>query len=291
MTSRQYCEDKTRGSGSSFFYAFLFLPEKKRRAMMALYAFCREVDDVADEISDQNLATRELHLWEEEIARAFAGKPQHPVGRELNWARQHFHLPEELFLEMLDGMRMDIDRQPMLKPADLALYCYRVAGVVGLLTIEIFGYQSHQTSDFATTLGQALQFTNILRDIKEDAGRGRIYIPQQDRIRFGVTDQDFMEGNMSADMQSLISHYVDKTGELYVRALDFLPDEDRESLRPSLLMGAIYYAHFKHIRKNPHALWTHPPGLLPIHKIWIAWRMWRYEKKAVRKGLPAVFDI
>ncbi len=291
MTSRQYCEDKTRGSGSSFFYAFLFLPEKKRRAMMALYAFCREVDDVADEISDQGLATRELQFWGEEVARTFAGKPQHPVGRELDWARQHFHLPEELFLEMLDGMRMDIDRRPMLKPADLALYCYRVAGVVGLLTIEIFGHQSHRASDFATTLGEALQFTNILRDLKEDAGRGRIYIPQQDRIRFGVADQDFIEGNMSAGMQSLISCYVDKTGTLYTRALDFLPDEDRESLRPSLLMGAIYYAHFKHIRKNPHALWIHPPKLLPIHKIWIAWRMWRYEKKAVRKGLPITFDI
>ena len=113
----------------------------------------------------------------------------------------------------------------------------------------------------------------------------------EDRIRFGVADQDFIEGNMSAGMQSLISCYVDKTGTLYTRALDFLPDEDRESLRPSLLMGAIYYAHFKHIRKNPHALWIHPPKLLPIHKIWIAWRMWRYEKKAVRKGLPITFDI
>ncbi|MDQ6960411.1 MAG: presqualene diphosphate synthase HpnD, partial [Mariprofundaceae bacterium] len=279
MTSRQYCEDKTRGSGSSFFYAFLFLPENKRRAMMALYAFCREVDDIADEVSEQDTAMQKLNFWSEEIARTFADKPRHPVGEELSWARQNFHLPEELFLEILDGMRMDVDRQPMLKPADLALYCYRVAGVVGLLTIEIFGHQSRQASDFATTLGEALQFTNILRDMKEDAQIGRIYIPQQDRIRFGVADQDFMEGNMSVGMQSLISHYVDRTGALYARALDSLPDEDRESLRPSLLMGAIYYAHFKRIRKNPHALWTHPPGLLPIHKIWIAWRMWRYEKK------------
>jgi len=291
MTSRQYCENKTRGSGSSFFYAFLFLPEEQRRAMMALYAFCREVDDIADEVSEQDIAMQKLHFWGEEITRTFADKPRHPVGRELNWARQHFHLPEELFLEILDGMRMDVDRQPMLKPADLALYCYRVAGVVGLLTIEIFGHQSRQASDFATTLGEALQFTNILRDMKEDAGRGRIYIPQQDRIRFGVTDQDFMEGNMSVGMQSLISHYVDNTGTLYAKALGFLQDEDRESLRPSLLMGAIYYAHFKHIRKNPDALWMHPPRLLPVHKIWIAWRMWRYEKKAARKGLPVTLDI
>ncbi len=257
---------------------------------MALYAFCREVDDIADEISEQSVATKELHFWGEEIARTFADEPQHPVGRELNWARQHFHLSEELFFEILDGMRMDIDHQPMLQPADLTLYCYRVAGVVGLLAIEIFGHPSHQASDFATTLGEALQFTNILRDMKEDAGRGRIYIPQQDRIRFGVADQDFMDGNMHAGMQSLIAHYVDKTGVLYARALDLLRDEDRESLRPSLLMGAIYYAHLKGIRKNLHDLWTHPPELLPIHKVWIAWRMWRYEKKAARKGLPVTFD-
>jgi len=289
--TRQYCEDRTRGSGSSFFYAFLFLPEDQRRAMMALYAFCREVDDIADEVSDQNVAMQKLNFWGEEIALSFADKPRHPVGEELSWARQHFHLPEELFLEILDGMRMDVARHPMLKPADLALYCYRVAGAVGLLTIEIFGHQSRQASDFATTLGEALQFTNILRDLKEDAQRGRIYIPQQDMIRFGVPDQDFMDGNMTAGMQALISHYVDKTGTLYVRALELLPDEDRASLRPSLLMGAIYYTHFKRIRKNPHALWDHPPRLLPVHKIWVAWRMWRYEKKAARKGLPVTFDV
>jgi len=289
--ARQYCEDKARGSGSSFFYAFLFLPEEQRRAMMALYAFCREVDDIADEVSDQDVAMQKLHFWNEEMDRTFAGKPRHPIGKELDWARQHFHLTEELFLEMLDGMRMDVARQPMLKPADLALYCYRVAGVVGLLTIEIFGHRSRQAPDFATTLGEALQFTNILRDLKEDAQRGRIYIPQQDRIRFGVADQDFMDGNMTTGMQSLIAHYVDKTGALYARAIELLPDEDRISLRPSLLMGAIYYSHFKRIRGNPHALWDHPPRLLPVHKIWIAWRMWRYEKKAVRKGLPVTFNV
>jgi len=289
--ARQYCEEKTRGSGSSFFYAFLFLPEDQRRAMMALYAFCREVDDIADEIDEQDVAMQKLHFWNEELDRTFTGKPRHPVGEELNWARQHFHLTEELFLEMLDGMRMDVTRHSMLKAADLALYCYRVAGVVGLLSIEVFGHQSRQASDFATTLGEALQLTNILRDLQEDAKRGRIYIPQEDRIRFAVADQDFMDGNMSSGMQSLIAHYVDKTGVLYTKALALLPDEDRVSLRPSLLMGAIYYAHFKRIQKNPHTLWLHPPRLLPIHKIWIAWKMWRYEKKAIRKQLPLTFNV
>jgi len=291
QNTRQYCEDKTRGSGSSFFYAFLFLPEDQRRAMMALYAFCREVDDIADEVSEQDVAMQKLQFWNEELDRTFADKPRHPVGKELNWARQHFHLTEELFLEILDGMRMDVAHQPMLKPADLTLYCYRVAGVVGLLTIEIFGHQSRQASDFATTLGEALQFTNILRDLKEDAERGRIYIPQQELTRFGVTDQDFMDGNMTTGMHELIAHYIDKTSTLYTRALLLLPNEDRKTLRPSLLMGAIYYTHFKRIRKNPHALWKHPPRLLPVHKMWIAWRMWRYEKKATKQALPLTFDV
>ena len=290
MTPAKYCEDKARGSGSSFFYAFLFLPEEQRRAMMALYAYCREVDDIADEVSDQNVATRKLAFWGEEIGRVFAGQPRHPVGKELNWARQHFHLSEELFVEILDGMLMDVNRKPFLKGSDLALYCYRVAGAVGLLTIEIFGHTSRQAGNFATTLGEALQLTNILRDLKEDAARDRIYIPQEDRIRFAVADQDFRDGTMSDGMRNLIAHYVDKTDKLYARAIDLLPAEDRISLRPSLLMGAIYFAHFQRLQHAGDQLWETPPRLLPIQKIWIAWRMWRREKRAVRKNLPPTFS-
>ncbi|MDX8390984.1 MAG: presqualene diphosphate synthase HpnD [Mariprofundaceae bacterium] len=291
MTPAKYCEDKARGSGSSFFYAFLFLPEDQRRAIIALYAFCREVDDIADEVSDKNVAMRKLAFWGEEIGRVFSDEARHPVGKELNWARKTFHLSEELFIEILDGMLMDVKGKPMLKTSDLALYCHRVAGVVGLLTIEIFGHRSHQSARFATTLGEALQLTNILRDLKEDAARGRIYIPQQERIRFGVTDQDFFDGNMSDEMHALIQHYIDKIELLYQKSIELLPAEDRQSLRPSLLMGAIYFAHFQRIRQHPDKLWQHPPRLLPVHKIWIAWRMWRYEKRAVRKSLPLTFAI
>lgn len=291
MNPVRYCEEKARGSGSSFFYAFLFLPEEKRRAMMALYAFCREVDDIADEVSDQAVATRKLAFWGEEISRTFAGSPRHPVGKELDWARQHFHLSEELFVEILDGMLMDVNHAPFLKVSDLALYCYRVAGVVGLLTIEIFGHRSRQAGNFATTLGEALQLTNILRDIREDAARGRIYIPQEDRIRFKVADQDFADGTMSEGMRALIAHYVEKVEQLYRKAVEFLPAEDRISLRPSLLMGAIYYAHLQRIRDAGDKLLEVPIRMLPIQKIWIAWRMWRYEKRASRKDLPVTFVI
>jgi len=287
MTPEQYCEEKTRGSGSSFFYAFLFLEEKQRRAMMALYAFCREVDDIADEVSDQSVAMQKIAFWREELSCAFHEVPQHPVGRELQWAREHFPIDEELFVEILDGMLMDISGKPILKASDLSLYCYRVAGVVGLLSIEIFGYQNRKSRDFATSLGEALQLTNILRDVKADMAIGRIYLPQEDRIRYKVTDQDFIDGNMSEGMQALLAHYGDKAEAAYRQALDTLPAEDRASLRPSLLMASIYYAQFRRLKERSFDCWHHSARISPLRKIWIAWRAWRYEKKAARRnGLP-----
>jgi len=287
MTPRQYCEEKTRGSGSSFFYAFLFLEENQRRAMLALYAFCREVDDIADETSEQSIAMQKILFWREELQRVFHATPQHPVGKELKWATEHFSLDEELFVEILDGMLMDISGKPMIKASDLSLYCYRVAGVVGLLSIEIFGYHSRQARDFATSLGEALQLTNILRDLKEDAAIGRIYLPQEMRIRYKVTDQDFKEGNMSEGMKSLLQHYADKTEEAYDRAMQKLPDKDRKSLRPSLLMASIYHAQFRRLKAFELDSWQHSARISPLRKIWIAWRAWRYEKKAEKRALKS----
>jgi len=290
MTPAEYCERRTRGSGSSFFYAFLFLPEEKRRAMMALYAFCREVDDIADEIPDRQVALGKLAFWRNEITNAFAGKPQHPVGQELDWARQHFSLDEELFAEIIDGMLMDINRQPILKRADLSLYCYRVAGAVGLLSIEIFGYSSRKSRTFATHLGEALQLTNILRDIAEDAANSRIYIPQEDRIRFNVRDQDFKD-EPTEDMRRLMQHYSEQAEEAYSQAMAILPDEDRTSLRPSLLMAAIYHAQLQRLRDINYDVWHKSAHISPLRKIWIAWRAWRHEKKSASTGQPVRLDF
>ncbi|MFQ5345878.1 MAG: presqualene diphosphate synthase HpnD [Mariprofundus sp.] len=286
MSPEQYCRDKTRGSGSSFFYAFLFLPEDQRRAIMALYAFCREVDDIADEIREQDIALPKLAFWREEVARAFTGKPQHPVGRELCWAKEHFPIDEELLVEILDGMLMDITHKPILKPSDLSLYIYRVAGVVGLLSIEIFGYKHRSARNFATSLGEALQLTNILRDVAEDARIGRIYLPQADRIRYKIADQAFKNGECSDEMLQLLREYADKAEAAYTQALASLASEDRESLRPSIVMGAIYYAYLQQLRAVNFNVWQHPVHMLPLKKIWIAWRAWRYEQKAVKKNLP-----
>jgi len=286
MNPEAYCEDKTRGAGSSFFYAFIFLPEQKRRAMMALYAFCREVDDIADEISDEGVALHKLDFWQEEIGRVFKGQPRHPVGRELDWARQHFAFSEELFVEIIDGMRMDVTHRPIVSPADLSLYCYRVAGVVGLLSIEVFGHTNRHASDFAVHLGKALQLTNILRDLKEDADRGRIYLPQQDRLQHKVGDEDFVSGDMQA-LTPLLKQYADEAEREYRQAVDALPPEDRVSLRPALLMAAIYHAHLQRIVSAGYDVWRQPVRLSPLHKIWIAWRAWRYEKRAAGRTAPA----
>lgn len=291
MTPEQYCRDKTRGSGSSFFYAFLFLPEDQRRAIMALYAFCREVDDIADEIKDQDVALPKLAFWRQELSQSFSGKPQHPVGKELNWARQHFPINEELLVEILDGMLMDVLRKPILKSSDLALYTYRVAGAVGLLSIEIFGYTNRKSRDFATSLGEALQLTNILRDVAEDARMGRIYLPQEDRIRYRISDQAFKDGVVDESMQQLLQEYADRAEAAYRQALTYLSDEDRESLRPSIVMGCIYYAYLQRLRDVNFDVWQQPVQILPLKKIWIAWRSWRYETKAVKKGLPLKLEF
>jgi len=291
MTPAQYCEDRARGAGSSFFYAFLFLPEEKRRAMMALYAFCREVDDIADEVHDTDVAMRKLRFWREEIARAFDGNPTHPIGCELGELSRQHRLSSQLFSDIMDGMCMDIAHSPIATDADLGRYCYRVAGAVGLLSAEIFGCSDAGARAFACTLGEALQRTNILRDLQEDAARGRIYIPREARIRFGVSDEDFMDGHFSEGMQALLEHYGQAAAACYARALTLLPETDREALGASLIMGAIYHAHLKRLQAARFDVWRHPVRLLPAHKMWIAWRAWRYEKRARRRGTPPRFDF
>lgn len=279
LSPEAYCKQKTRASGSSFAYAFGFLDKNQCRAMMALYAFCREVDDIADEIEDKKEATRQISVWHDEIEYIFQGQPTHPIGHELYWAKQYFDWDKELFFEMLDGMRTDISGRAFIKESDLSLYCYRVAGVVGLLTIEIFGYQNRQSRHFATTLGNALQLTNILRDVQEDMQRGRIYLPQSERARFKVTDQDIHDGKMTENMQSLLTYYGEKNESAYQQALEQLPIEDRISLRPAIIMAAIYYAQFKRMQAFNFDIWQHSGRISSLRKIIIAWKAWRYEKR------------
>lgn len=272
MTPDDYCRQKTAQSGSSFYYSFLFLPSERRRAITALYAFCREVDDVVDEIADPDVARVKLAWWRNEIGAAFSGAPQHPVAQALRPVVATFRLQEEHFQAVIDGMAMDIERNRYLDFGDLERYCHRVAGVVGLMSAEIFGYRNPATRRYARDLGIAFQLTNIIRDVGEDARRGRIYLPQDELARHGVGASALLTREGGAPFRALMAEQVARARQWYDRALGALPAEDREAQRPGLIMAAIYRALLDEIERDGCAVLEHRIALTPLRKLWIAWK-------------------
>lgn len=283
MTPEQYCRDKAARSGSSFYYSFLFLPPVKRRAIIALYAFCREVDDAVDEISDPEVAARTLQWWREEIHRTFAGEAAHPVGQALQTALADFDLQEAYFQEIIDGMGMDLTHSRYQNESELTLYCHRVASVVGLLSVEIFGYQDRRTLRFAEKLGQALQLTNIIRDVREDAERGRIYLPLDEMARFGVTEADVLAYRQTPALIDLLASQHQRALKLYQQAMQALPAVDRPAQRTALIMAAIYSTTLNEIAEDGYQVMQHRVSLTPLRKLWIAWRTARSERKRARR--------
>ena len=227
MTPDAYCEQKAAQSGSSFYYAFRFLPAQRRRAIIALYAFCREVDDVVDEVADPGVAHLKLAWWRTEIAKVYAGTPQHPIALALKPVVAEFHLPQEHFQSVIDGMVMDLEQNRYLDFAALERYCHNVAGVVGLLSAEIFGYRDPATRDYARDLGIAFQLTNIIRDVGEDARRGRVYLPQDELKSFGVTTAEVLQRRITPAFAALMAHQVARARVWHARALAELPRRDR----------------------------------------------------------------
>lgn len=274
MTPDQYCQEKAAASGSSFYYSFLFLPPERRRAITALYAFCREVDDVVDECNDISLASTKLAWWRQEVERVADGQPQHPVGQALQAAGREFHLPKEQLLEIIDGMEMDLQQSRYLDFKGLSLYCYRVASVVGLLAAEIFGYRDRGTLKYAHDLGMAFQLTNIIRDIGEDARRGRIYIPMDELKQFNVPAADILNSRYSDNFAALMRFQVERAEGYYDQALTQLPAVDRKSQRPGLIMAAIYRTLLDEIKRENHHVLHQRIALTPVRKIWIAWKTW-----------------
>ncbi|MDJ0862716.1 MAG: presqualene diphosphate synthase HpnD [Gammaproteobacteria bacterium] len=271
MTPAAYCQDKAARSGSSFYYSFLFLSPEQRRAITALYAFCREVDDVVDECSDAGVARTKLHWWRQEVARVFEASPEHPVGKELREALQRYPLAREHFEDIIDGMEMDLDQSAYASFKDLSLYCHRVAGVVGLMAAEIFGYANRHTQKYAHSLGMAFQLTNILRDVREDAGRGRVYLPQDELERFQVSASALNGPNDTDLTRALFAHQAERARAYYARALSLLPDEDRYRQRTGLIMAAIYQSTLAEIEKDGYRILEHRVVLTPLRKLWIAW--------------------
>ena len=279
MTPDQYCQQRAAASGSSFYYSFMFLPPEQRRAITALYAFCREVDDVVDEVSEDRVARLKLDWWRAQIGWAFAPDPnapeaqsQHPVTRALAPLLARFALPRGPFDEIIDGMQMDLDFNRYETFDDLRLYCHRVAGAVGLLSARIFGFSNERTLEYADTLGIALQLTNIVRDVAEDAQRNRIYLPLAELARFGVAEEDLIARRESPATQALFEFQIDRAEQHYEQALALLPAEDRRAQRTGLIMAAIYRTLLAEIRAGGARVLTERTSLTPLRKLWIAWK-------------------
>jgi phytoene synthase len=272
MTPHAYCERKAAQSGSSFYYSFRLLPPPRRRAITALYAFCREVDDVVDEVSDPSVARLKLTWWRNEIAAVFDGVPQHPVAKALREVIAEFPLREAELATVIDGMEMDLTHTRYLDFPALELYCDRVAGAVGRLSAAIFGYRNLRTVEYARDLGIAFQLTNIVRDVGEDARRGRIYVPQEDLDRYGVDASALLRAQPIGDFKGLMAFEVQRARDWYARALGKLAPEDRYAQRAGLAMAAIYRTLLDEIERDGYRVLDRRLALTPLRKLWIAWR-------------------
>jgi phytoene synthase len=272
-----YCQQKAAQSGSSFYRSFRFLPAARRRAITALYAFCREVDDVVDDTADVGVARIKLAWWRAQVTAIFGGAPQHPVAQALRPVVAEFALREAQLQAVIDGMAMDLEQQRYLDFAMLERYCDLVAGGVGLMSAEIFGYSDPVTRAYARDLGIAFQLTNIIRDVGEDARRGRIYLPQDELDRFGVSAADILGARHTPGFVALMRFQVARARAIYAQALGALPAADRRAQRPGLIMAATYRALLRAIERNDFQVLDRRVALSPLRKAWIAWTTsWSY---------------
>ena len=276
MTPQQYVQHKAADSGSSCYYAFMFLPQARRAAITAFYAFCREVDDVVDDVADPGVAAVKLNWWRQEVAVAFDGTPSHPVMQALMPHTQAHGIAASHLQAVIDGCQMDLDQTRYLDFAALRRYCHLVAGVVGEVAANIFGRTSERTVDYAHTLGRALQLTNIIRDVGDDARRGRIYLPLDEMQRFGVKTSEILQRHApwgySDRFTALMRHQAKRAQDTYDEALALLPDVDREAQRPGLMMANIYRALLREIEDDGFQVLHQRTSLTPLRKLWIAAR-------------------
>ncbi|PRC91720.1 presqualene diphosphate synthase HpnD [Solimicrobium silvestre] len=271
MSPDEYCQQKAAQSGSSFYYSFLFLPKPRRLAITALYAFCREVDDAVDETSDATVAQNKLLWWRSEINAMLAGKPTHPVTRALQPHLATYQLEGKHLLAIIDGMEMDLSQTRYLDYIGLQRYCWHVAGVVGILSASIFGVTNPKTLEFAEKLGLAFQLTNIIRDVGDDARKGRIYLPVNELQQFGVTAADILNAKHSDQFVALMQFQYERAQACYEQAFALLPQEDRRAQRTSLIMAAIYRTLLVEVKDDGFHVLNQRISLTPIRKLWLAW--------------------
>jgi len=269
-------QDKAAKSGSSFYYAFMFLPPARRAAITAFYAFCREVDDVVDEVADPGVAAAKLEWWRKEVAAAFAGTPSHPVMRALQPHQTPFNITADQLLAVIEGCQVDLEQSRFLDFAGLARYCHLVAGVVGEVAANIFGRTEPGTVAYAHQLGQAMQLTNIIRDVGEDARRGRIYLPLDELKRFEVKPAELLQRSApwgySDRFTALMRFQAERARAAYATALAALPEADRERQKPGLMMANIYRTLLADIERGGFRVLHQRTSITPLRKLWIAAR-------------------
>ena len=273
MTPQDYVQQKAAASGSSFYYAFLFLPKPRRAAITAFYAFCREVDDVVDDMIDPGVAGSKLAWWQTEVAKSFAGQPSHPVMQALMPLAADYCIEERHLQAVIDGCQMDLVQTRYLDYPGLQRYCHLVAGVVGEVAANIFGQTQAQTTAYAHKLGQALQLTNIIRDVGEDALRGRIYLPVNEMQQFDVKAHEILKRTYSDRFTALMKFQAQRAQSLYDEALALLPDPDRRAQKPGLMMASIYRALLTEIERDGFQVLHQRVSLTPLRKLWLAWKV------------------
>ncbi|MGB6007226.1 presqualene diphosphate synthase HpnD [Castellaniella sp.] len=274
MNPDEYCQHKAAQSGSSFYYSFLFLPSERRRAITALYAFCREVDDIVDGVNEASVARMKLAWWRGQVEQMFNGSPDHPVAIALQPHLEPCRLRPDPFYAIIEGMEMDLDQFRYADWEALRQYCWRAAGVVGDLSASIFGYTDPRTLEYAETLGLAFQMTNIIRDVGDDARRGRIYLPADEMAQHGVTVDDILDGRYTDGFTALMRQQTLRARMLYRDAMRLLPAADRRAQRPGLMMAAIYHTLLDEIERDGWHVLNQRIALTPIRKFWLAWKVW-----------------
>jgi phytoene synthase len=276
VTPEQYVQEKAAASGSSFYYAFLFLEPQRRAAITAFYAFCREVDDVADEVSDTGVAAAKLAWWRSEVAQAFAGQPSHPAMKALLRHTDAYGITAAHLQAVIEGCQMDLGQSRFLDFPGLARYCDLVAGVVGEVAANIFGRSLASTVEYAHRLGLAMQLTNIIRDVGDDARRGRIYLPMSELKQFDVKAAELLERRTSERFTALMHFQAERAHRTYDEALALLGEADRKTQKPGLMMANIYRSLLREIEADDFQVLHQRISLTPIRKLWIAMRTnWR----------------
>ena len=288
-------EDITRQSNTSFYYSFSLLPKHKREAIHAVYAFCRYTDDIVDEGSDDTKKVILLRKWRMELGRTLRGKSSFPLLNQLASTARRFNIPVDHFYELIRGVEMDLSKKRYQNFDELKTYCYLVASSVGLMCRQIFGYKNESTREYAINLGIALQLTNILRDVKDDAARGRIYLPLEDMQRFGVTEEDVLSSNYTQSFVNLMRYECNRARHYYDLARTALKDEDKHYFFAARIMWSIYAHTLRRIEHSQYNVFQQRIAISKPLKILIAFRYWlshqlqyAHEPRTARHALSII---